>query len=174
MTIYSIGSGGLKPCKKLSLHENIECYMGDSDSPKHIVITRVTEDRVYFTQRYSDYREERFESRPIIDDLIKNGTTTWLEGYGPKHFPELAESLKRLLDGGEPDKVDPKDFEFVTAAMAPAEGDEHAVWRAAKSYGVMHGYNEDEGYFSVRCSRQVVEDIREDEQFTDVRIIKDA
>lgn len=139
-TIYSIGAGGLTPLKSITLFPNQVYYMGASMSPSGIFVTKVTDDVVFYKDLFSMGKESRIQ-RPIADDLIRQGTETWLKSGYPKYQPERAAKLKALLAGKKQPAEKEEDYIRWTVEVVPMNPPggyntrENDPWYAAEEYG---------------------------------------
>lgn len=88
---------GIEAPKQLGqpLRKGMEVFMGASSSPTFITITKVDDDTIYYRTEHDP--ETRAIQRWIGEDLIAKGTNTWLDSGYPKHFPDLAVKLRRLV-----------------------------------------------------------------------------
>ena len=139
-TMYAIGSGGLRRLGGMTVFPNQVYYMGASSSPDGIFVTRVTDDTVTYKQLYSMGKEQRIQ-RPIADDLIRQGTETWLKSGYSKYHPERARKFKALLAGKKQPPEKEEDYvrwEVDAVATNPPTGKmtrETDPWYRAEEYG---------------------------------------
>lgn len=177
-----IGAGGLqKPGGgKVSILPNREYWLGASSSPQHIIVTKVSDDRV--TYRTYPYDKDHFIQKWIAADLIEKGSTTHLKRYGQYMGPEDKRSLEDLLKGGKGKKVSLKDFEQVTVLVGKGKGhEERDLWREAERYGNVGGLAGPSGDMSgtahdfryeIDTNRKVLKKLQKDKRFEVMKVSK--
>lgn len=156
--IFSIGGGGLRKLSKVTIYPNTIYGFGASSSPDLIFVTRVTPDRVFFTNYSMGYRGERSETRPIADDLIERGSRALIRSrmetaahyskmddeYAKAHakrFAAFAKKMQAALDGKRVPKENVTDWELwdlhLVATNPPKGKMTRATdpWYAAEEYG---------------------------------------
>jgi hypothetical protein len=101
---FAITGSGLKKPGRIAVFPNHEYYIGASTSPEHIVVTKVTDDTIHY-RKYPYDRELRVE-RWIGEDLIAQGTATWLRSGYVKYQPERAKRLRAVMAGKKTQTVD--------------------------------------------------------------------
>lgn len=147
--VYSIGSAGLRKLEKggIRLQAGHAYYLGASSSPDMIIVSSVTEESVSFYRGHFRTPCQRME-RPIADDLIRQGTATWLASYGKRieeHPSEagpellsLVSSLRGLLEM-RPSTLrhDVRDYQRVRVTVNPSHADASvdSLWPFAEQYG---------------------------------------
>lgn len=186
MTFYDLT--GMRPLVKdcIKLQEKHAYYLGASSSPDLVIVTAVTDDYVTIA-RYPWRGAGQRIQRPIADDLIAQGTGTWLrqrelraastlEGHEPSYIREwliqtapMAEALMALVAGQASKLVhDPVAWQRVRATCRPAPGQEGKdLWYAAERHGSMLGtYGEGDGLrYEVIVSREGLDALRADPLF---------
>jgi hypothetical protein len=92
-----IGAGGISSPARLAqpLRKGTEAFLGASSSPQFITVTSVSKDRIQYVTSHDE--KTHVLERWIAEDLIARGTNTWLDSGYPKHFPELAKKLSKLV-----------------------------------------------------------------------------
>jgi hypothetical protein len=164
--VFAIGGRGLRKLETGGIHlqPNHEYYMGASSSPSHIIVTKVTDNDVtYFAY---PYRKAQKLQRPIADDLIRQGTETWLKSGYVQHFPQLAKVFQNLLAGKKSRlKADVKDFQYVVVMAKPVSGKpiDNENWYAAEEYGNVAGFPEE---LEITMPRHKLDDLKKDRRFT--------
>jgi hypothetical protein len=162
---YSIEDTGLRKLEKglITIQPNTIYFMGASSSPDMIIVTDADDDFITYT-KYPHYKSQRIQ-RVIGEDLIKQGTETWLNSGYPEYQPELADSLKRMLAGEEGDTVNPADYQRVKMIAKPAEGHEgEDLWYEAEQYGSV-GMNTQTGEYTIVGQRSNARKLEENDKF---------
>lgn len=179
---FVIGAGGLQTPGggKVSILPNREYYLGASSSPKHIVVTKVSDDRV--TYRAYPYEKDHFIEKWIAADLIEKGTTTALSRRGKWMDPAEKRSYEDLLKGGKGRKVNLKDFERVVVLVGKGKGHESKdLWRDAEMYGGVGGLAGPSGDFSdkahdyryeISTDRKTLKKLKADKKFVVLSVKK--
>jgi len=172
-TMYAIGSGGLRKLGGMTIFPNQVYFMGASSSPSGIFVTRVTDDAVTYKQLYSMGKEQRIQ-RPIADDLVRQGTETWLKSGYQKYQPERARKLKALLAGKKQPPEKEEDYvrwRVEVKAVNPPTGKmtrETDPWYRAEEYGNV-GSREDPKHGTVyeitSVTGKALKELRKDKAF---------
>jgi hypothetical protein len=117
-TKFVIGAAGLRPLAGQSIYIGVgaQYYIGASSSPKHVVISRLAGDFVYY--RTSPYTTDIQCPRDIFRDLAQRGCNTWLDNYEKCKHP-LSHIIRKVLDGEAVDPVKPEDLQRVFALIRP-------------------------------------------------------
>jgi hypothetical protein len=169
-----IGPKGLQQPggKSLTLQEGAAYWMGASTSPKMVIVTDVTDDRVKF-KSYPFTGGAQTLERWIAADLFAKGSETHLKQYGAYMDPDLKRSLESLLRGGKGRKEDMDDYRPVTMTLAPADDQKgEDLWYAAEEYGGVGGQTQDDGtmYYMVDTEKRNVEKAKNDRRFKVVKV----
>jgi hypothetical protein len=169
-----IGPKGLqKPGgTNLTLQEGAAYWMGASTSPKMVIVTDVTDDRVKF-KSYPFTGSPQVLERWIAADLFAKGTEMQLRQYGAHMDPGLKRSLESLLRGGKGRKEDMDDYHPVTMTLAPADDQKgEDLWYAAEEYGGVGGQHQDDGgmHYVVDTEKRNVERAKNDPRFRVVEV----
>ena len=150
-----IGASGLRPLAGHNIYIGVgsQYYIGASSSPKHVVITHLVGDNVYY--RNSPYTTDIQCPRDIFCDLAECGCKTWLSFYGKLDHP-LAGTIRNVLAGQAVEAVNPIDLQRVFALVRPISPMSDA-WHEfeAKFAGAIGGdiSAESDGVFEVWCDR---------------------
>lgn len=150
----------------LTFQEGAAYWMGASTSPKMVIVTDVTDDRVKF-KSYPFTGSPQVLERWIAADLFSKGTERYLQMYGAHMDPGLKHSLESLLRGGKGRKEDMDDYRPVTMTLAPADGMEGDLWYAAEEYGGVGGQHQDDGtmHYIVDTEKRNAERAKNDRRF---------
>lgn len=138
--MYAITGGGLRKLPdsgQLNFKPGTECFLGASSSPKHIIVVKADPKWLYYVHG-PEYKKERRIQRQVGEDLINQGTSTWVNSGMAKYHADAAKQMKKWLEGGKPVIVDPKDFQrvYIYAISADPSKD---MWRQAERYGGVGG-----------------------------------
>lgn len=166
---------GIEPTERgIYLAPDTKYYMGASTSPESIVVTRVTPGVIHYYHPYAwgeapGAERERRIDRWIGEDLIMQGTRTWLETYG-KHRPDEAAEYEAMLrgePGGPATHVEPGDYDRLRVTVAPTGPEEDLdLWRLAERYGNVGGRTTPRGdVLEVEGFRSSVMQIADDPAF---------
>jgi len=151
----------------LTLQEGAAYWMGASTSPKMVIVTDVTDDRVKF-KTYPFTGSPQVLERWIAADLFAKGTETYLRMYGSHMDPGLKHSLESLLRGGKGRKEDMDDYRPVTMTLAPVDDQKgEDLWYAAEEYGGVGGQQQGDGtmHYVVDTEKRNVERAKNDRRF---------
>ncbi len=113
-----IAASGLRPVggQKLYITVGAQCFLGASSSPRHVVITRLTSDAVYYRQ--SPYKTDIYSRLDSFRDLAERGCKTWLATRGEYDIP-LVHLIRQVLNGEQVNPVNPEDLQRVYALVRP-------------------------------------------------------
>lgn len=162
---YRIGPGGLeKPSKGITLQPDTVYWMGASSSPSMIIVTKVTDDSIEYMDPYN--KQKRKIQRWIGEDLIMQGSKTWLSSYA-RYQPEMAKSIRSMLNGGPGKKEKMRDWDRVRITVR-AKDPSQDLWRVAEQYGNVAGIDDDDGVmlYEIEGFRGSVEKVKKDNRFT--------
>lgn len=162
---FSITERGLERPKKILMQPNTVYYYGASSDPERVVTESVTdEDVIFYRLPYGEKPRKTREQRWIFEDLAYNGTSTWVNTYG-SYFPYDAKDLKMLLQGKPVRELNLGAFlkgeETITVKVVGTHPDVDTYGRA-KSYGIIHGMEEETGFATISIQRKRLEDIKRD------------
>lgn len=168
-----LGPGGIKAPggSKLTMQEGAAYWLGASTSPKMVILTSVTDDRVKF-KTYPFTGGDQTMERWIAADLLDQGTRTYLKMYGRHIDPDLKQSLESLLRGGKGRKEDMKDYKPVTIHVRAAPGFEgEDLWYEAEQYGGV-GSRDDEGFtiYEINAQNKAVEMVKNNRKFKIIKV----
>lgn len=161
---YRIGPGGLeKPDKGITLQPNTVYWMGASSSPTMIIVTKVTDDSIEYMNPFD--KQKRKIQRWIGEDLIMQGSKRWLSSYA-KYQPEMAKSIRSMLNGGPGKKEKMRDWDRVRITVR-AKDPTQDLWRVAEQYGNVAGIDADDGVmlYEIEGFRGAVEKVKKDSRF---------
>lgn len=163
---FRIGPGGLEETKSgITLQPNTLYFMGASSSPDLIYVTDVSDDRVDyisypFYETSGKLKSPKGEQRWVAEDLIIQGSETWLKNEGSTD-PKLAKSLKNMLAGkkGTKEKIDT--YEPWTVLTVSTTGKDE--WRTAEEYGGVAGLDwEGEQAYEINTTKGEIPAIEKD------------
>lgn len=168
-----IGPRGLqKPRTEITLQEGAAYWLGASSSPKMVILTDVTDDRVKY-KTYPFTGSAMTLERWIAADLLTRGTETHLKQYAAHMDPDLKRSLESLLRGSKGRKEDIEGYRPVTMTLAPADDQKgNDLWYAAEEYGGVGGLQQDDGsyLYEVNAEKRAVERVKNDPRFKLVKV----
>ena len=169
--VMRITSAGLKPLRKgILIQKNVAYYMGASSSPKHIVVTNVTDKMIEY-KAYPYYKTLRIQ-RDIGEDLIYEGVNTWLKTYGGSR-PREAARFKKLMDGKKVKPIDPTDFQAIEihAEVVGKHADNpEELWYDAEKYG---GVGLSGNVYSILSSKGRLKLLKKDKRFKVIKVKED-
>ena len=159
--MFMIGAGGLEKLKSgIYLAPGVLCYIGYSNSPDMAIITKVTDDVVFFTTR--PYTKDRRDSRQSFEDMAIKGTERRLQQLSSSMFSgvdwvaQRKADFKLILAGKPPKELHkPRDFQSVKVVIQPTDDFEDA-WREFESYfpNSIYSQNEKTGELVIYTNRK--------------------
>lgn len=192
---FMIGAGGLRPIFTgiIPLEVGGSYYLGGSADPKHVIITKLTNDTI--TYRAYPYGEDFRVERNAGEDLIRTGLTNRLKVIQNSSFEGFKEDIKNitLLLASDDDgikKLNFQDFQPVSVEVdlvkQPKDRDEDEKWwRHAESFGGaggisftdssgkrVEGDERTKGY-SIHTSRGKLDEIKNDPLYKNFKITED-
>ena len=103
-------SGPVSGSDKFYLAPNQRYFLGASSDPQLIIVTRVSDDKVYY---YSfPWKKEQALRKDIAVDLMVTGNQTWLSNPKSKKDPDLRASISAVMKGQPGEKVSLEDFQY--------------------------------------------------------------
>ena len=185
-SIFAIESGGLRKLATgaVRLQTMHAYYMGASASPDLVIVTAVSDEWVTLSRW--PWRAGQRVQRPIADDLIAQGTRTWLRSRDiramgvvsrdePSYVREwvvktapMAEALEALLAGEESSlRHDPVAWQRVKATCREGVVAEDVdPWSVAETYGSVGSRGKGaETRYEVVMPREGLDALRSDPRF---------
>lgn len=145
-SIHALGTTGLRRLEPTGIHlePNTIYYLGASSSPDLIMVTKVTDDLIFYKIHPFQGKELRIR-RIIGEDLIRQGTETWLSYYA-RYQPERAKAMRNVLAGKPGEKINPKDYKPVEVHVELKDGvDLNKAWPEAERFGNVGGFTKYKG-----------------------------
>ena len=167
------GIGKITPgeMQDIRLQEGAVYFFG-TGRPKKIILSEVGPDRVtyYRFDGRTGEAKKQSEQKAIFKDLAAEGSKKWLKKYG-KYHPDLATSLKNLLDGKRGTSYSVRQYiegerkveVLVEPTLPDDEYDRNDPWYSAESYGNVGGVGDN--LLKITTQRKDVPEIEQDRGF---------
>ena len=162
-----IGAGGLEEPKsgRIRLQPNTIYHMGASSSPDMIVITKVTDEKIFYkVYPFKKGGGQRQIERWIGEDLITRGVGNWLKSARTKYSTKLVKEYHALMANKQikPNASRLDRFEVVLQSKED-------LYSTVDQYGVLSGAAEKkDGTFEYKMevSREVIPIYKKDRRLT--------
>lgn len=175
---FVIGAHGLEKPRTIKIVPHRIYAMGASSSPDLVYVTSATADRIHY-KRYPFHGKELVVERWIGEDLMAQGTRTYLSQWAQHMDPALRNSMESVLQGGDGKAIDVRDYEpvmvVVEATGARGSGRANDPWDAAEQYGGVGSFEKDgRTLYEIHTDRGRLNKLQTDRRFRIVSTSKVA